>query len=97
MSLIYARTKDAYLVNHESTTAPAPAALEHPSHPRLDLCLPSKEGMRLHWSGLHGSADVLAAVSMAKQLDQLCVVVTNQPATSDRWHDGVTFFSSDAS
>ena len=53
--------------------------------------------MRLHWTGLHGSADVLAAVSMAKQLDQLCVVVTNQPATSDRWHDGVTFFSSDAS
>ena len=85
------------MVNHESTTAPAPAALEHPSHPHLDLCLPSKEGMRLHWTGLHGSADVLAAVSMAKQLDQLCVVVTNQPATSDRWHDGVTFFSSDAS
>ena len=53
--------------------------------------------MRLHWTGLHGGADLLAVISMAQQLDQLCVVVTNQPATSDRWHDGVAFFATDTS
>ena len=53
--------------------------------------------MRLHWTGLHGGADLLAAISVAQQLEQLCVVVTNQPATSDRWHDGVAFFATDSS
>ena len=85
------------MVSHESTADLAPLALEHPSHPRQDRCLPAKEGMRLHWTGLHGGADLLAVISIAQQLDQLCVVVTNQPATSDRWHDGVAFFATDTS
>ena len=34
------------------------------------------------------------AVELAKQVDELCVIsVTNQPAHSDRWRDGIGFFS----
>ncbi len=51
--------------------------------------------MRLHWTGLHGSADLLALTSLAKQVDELCVVITNQPARSDRWRNGIRFFSED--
>jgi transcription-repair coupling factor (superfamily II helicase) len=50
--------------------------------------------MRLHWTGLKGSADLFAAVELAKQVNELCVIVTNQPAHSDRWRDGIGFFSS---
>ena len=38
-------------------------------------------------------SDLLAAVELAKQVDELCVIVTNQPAHSDRWRDGIGFFS----
>ena len=67
--------------------------LVHPGKINPARCVPAKPGMRLHWTGLQGSADLLAAVELAKQLDELCVIVTTQPAHSDRWRDGIGFFS----
>jgi transcription-repair coupling factor (superfamily II helicase) len=49
--------------------------------------------MRLHWTGLAGSSDMVAVVQMAKQVEQLCVVITREPARSDRWRDGIAFFT----
>ena len=67
--------------------------LVHPGKISPARCVPAKPGMRLHWTGLQGSSDLLAAVELAKQVDELCVIVTNQPAHSDRWRDGIGFFS----
>ena len=67
--------------------------LVHPGKINPARCVPAKPGMRLHWTGLQGSADLLAAVELAKQVDELCVIVTTQPAHSDRWRDGIGFFS----
>ena len=58
-----------------------------------DRALPQQPGMRLHWTGLAGSSDMMAVVQMAKQVEQLCVVITREPARSDRWRDGIAFFT----
>lgn len=73
-----------------------PAVVVQPSQPNPTQCLPTTAGMRLHWTGLNGSADLMAVVELAKQVEQLCVVVTTQPAHSDRWRDGIDFFSRDS-
>lgn len=58
-----------------------------------ELALPPRSGMRLHWTGLTGGSDMLAVVQMAKQVKQLCVVITREPARSDRWRDGIDFYA----
>ena len=86
--------KDKYLATNAPGSETQQSDLIHPGNITPAHCLPPQPGMRLHWTGLQGSADLFAAVELAKQVDELCVIVTNQPAHSDRWRDGIGFFSS---
>ncbi len=78
-------------------TTPAPTTdssiLLDPLELSPATALPQQPGMRLHWTGLAGSSDMMAVVQMAKQVDQLCVVITREPARSDRWRDGIAFYT----
>jgi transcription-repair coupling factor (superfamily II helicase) len=55
--------------------------------------LPERPGMSLGWAGLAGSSDMLAVVALAQKVDQLCVVITQEPGRSDRWQHGIGFYT----
>jgi transcription-repair coupling factor (superfamily II helicase) len=57
---------------------------------------PLKRGDEVSWSGLKGSADMLAVTELAANSENLTVVVTADSSATERWADGINFFSGQA-
>lgn len=63
-------------------------------NPTAAQTTPTANGDKLSWNGLAGSAEVLAVAELAKSSDHLIVVVTADSSATERWANGIAYFSS---
>lgn len=62
-------------------------------NPTAAQTTPTANGDKLSWNGLAGSAEVLAVAELAKSSDHLIVVVTADSSATERWANGIAYFS----
>ena len=63
-------------------------------NPTAAQTTPTTNGDKLSWNGLAGSAEMLAVAELAKSSDHLIVVVTADSSATERWANGIAYFSS---
>ena len=56
--------------------------------------VPGKDGDKLSWNGLSGSAEILAVTELAQASDNLVVVITADSLGAERWTNGINYFAS---
>ena len=63
-------------------------------NPTAAQTTPTTNKDKLSWNGLAGSAEMLAVAELAKNSDHLIVVVTADSSATERWANGIAYFSS---
>ena len=63
-------------------------------NPTAAQTTPTTNGDKLSWNGLAGSAEMLAVAELEKSSDHLIVVVTADSSATERWANGIAYFSS---
>ena len=63
-------------------------------NPTATQTKPTTNGDKLSWNGLAGSAEMLAVAELAKSSDHLIVAVTADSSATERWANGIAYFSS---